>query len=391
MSSGGAYSNLSSCQAACSPAAASGDINASPNPCQIASGQTTCTSDITWSTANVSNVQVLLDLYAPDGSFVSTQLFAAQPSCSGASCSAGWIQQGYSYVFRLYGTDSSGATKLLDSVPVTGNPPPVPRYSCSGSSCVADPNGSFTTSNCNNSCAAPQYHNACVGTSCEQVSGSGSDQCSTDNDCSGGSGGGYDCMAPNFTCTSVSSGGMYSSLSSCERLCGAAGYDCNADGSCSYVSSNGVFVNQSSCNAACGTHLACNNGSCVSATGTVPINAPSDSDCPQPTGPTSGGNTHLSVAALVPPLPALERQGIQTSATHLGTNVLREAFPISPVRTMLASPFPAPLPINVLRTSIVAGLQPRRRAPSAPLRRLFLPEPRRRFSGPAQATPRPAH
>jgi hypothetical protein len=33
----------------------------------------------------------------------------------------------------------------------TTTPPPT-KYKCSGTSCVADPNGTYTTSNCNNVC-----------------------------------------------------------------------------------------------------------------------------------------------------------------------------------------------------------------------------------------------
>jgi hypothetical protein len=94
------------------PPPPSGSITASPNPCTILSGQTTCTSDITWSTTNVSVAKV----YVTSGA--TTNLFSGSTSCSGANCPAPWIVPAGD-TFTL--DDCSSATCVpLSSVTVTG-------------------------------------------------------------------------------------------------------------------------------------------------------------------------------------------------------------------------------------------------------------------------------
>ncbi len=88
--------------------------------------------------------------------------------------------------------------------------PVAPRYSCSGSSCVSDPNGSYTASNCNNACGG----------------GGGGSTCSSDSDCS----------AFGTNCCSGRSNAFCESdhlCHCCEVLCGGVSGNCYCNPSCS--------------------------------------------------------------------------------------------------------------------------------------------------------------
>jgi hypothetical protein len=97
-----------------------GSISASPNPCVMASGSSTCTSYITWSTANIPSSDVV-NVYVNDN---KAPYSPSNPSCSsGSACSkAPWITKSGD-TFELDDcTDGLACTKRtkLSSVTVTG-------------------------------------------------------------------------------------------------------------------------------------------------------------------------------------------------------------------------------------------------------------------------------
>lgn len=115
----------------------SGSINADPNPCTILQNQTTCTSNVTWETQNVTSALVFVSLNGGPES-----LFGSSLSCSGASCPAGFItaQPDY-YDFNLYNYSMGSRGALLDTVRVTGKQTIVPPND-------KPPLGSFDSANC---------------------------------------------------------------------------------------------------------------------------------------------------------------------------------------------------------------------------------------------------
>src|SRR3989344_1836159 len=96
--------------------APSGSISASPNPCNIIIGQTTCSSTVTWSSTNASSVAVWIDnnpgnVFATGGS---------------GNKVANFIDTG-GYWFYLKGAPASGGSIVtLDTVFVDANPAPTP-------------------------------------------------------------------------------------------------------------------------------------------------------------------------------------------------------------------------------------------------------------------------
>lgn len=93
----------------------SGHITAQPNPCTITQAAGTCTSNITWTTTNVSRAQVWVSR-----SGGGEKIFVDQISCSGTSCPAPWIQGPPDfYDFNLYDYSSGTRGVKLDSVRVT--------------------------------------------------------------------------------------------------------------------------------------------------------------------------------------------------------------------------------------------------------------------------------
>ena len=92
-----------------------GSISASPNPCTIASGKTTCTTTIRWSSTNTTAVQVWVT--HTRGSTTTTTAFTGSNTTSGSQ-SASWIQlsPAHSYTFSLY--------DLSNGNPDTTTPPP---------------------------------------------------------------------------------------------------------------------------------------------------------------------------------------------------------------------------------------------------------------------------
>lgn len=100
---------------------ASGTISASPNPCSIASGQSVCTSTLTWSSQSASVVQVWLSF---DGAAETN--FATTGGGGPYSQAATWIQAGHSYSFRLYDYSTGSRGAMLASVGVSGTVAPPP-------------------------------------------------------------------------------------------------------------------------------------------------------------------------------------------------------------------------------------------------------------------------
>ena len=101
-----------------SPGQVAGHIFGSPNPCSIQLGQNVCTSNVTWTTENITSARVYVSM---NGSPES--LFGSALTCVDANCPANFItaEPDY-YIFSLYDYSSSVRGQLLDSVRVTGKP-----------------------------------------------------------------------------------------------------------------------------------------------------------------------------------------------------------------------------------------------------------------------------
>ncbi|MBZ5591961.1 MAG: hypothetical protein LAP39_06975 [Acidobacteriia bacterium] len=97
---------------------ASGTIAASPNPCVVPAGASTCTSYITWSTQGVTHARVYVVDSHKKGK--EEQEFGTHLSCVGEKCRASWIEKGNNYVFTLYDYSSGNRGSALGSVTVTG-------------------------------------------------------------------------------------------------------------------------------------------------------------------------------------------------------------------------------------------------------------------------------
>ena len=113
------------------PPPPTGSIAASPNPCAVAAGGTTCTSAITWTTQNVTQARVYVTV---DG---GETLFSGLSSCAGQSCAAPWITPGHSYTFTLYDYSSGGRGATLGSVVVAATAPPAPPVTPGASGSIA--------------------------------------------------------------------------------------------------------------------------------------------------------------------------------------------------------------------------------------------------------------
>jgi len=106
----------------------SGSIAASPNPCTIVAGSTSCTSAITWTTDHVTHAEV----YVSSGG-TETRVWNAT-ACSGQSCSAPWIRAGGPFTFMLYDYSTGARGATLGSVVVTA------QVKTPAGSIVASPN-----------------------------------------------------------------------------------------------------------------------------------------------------------------------------------------------------------------------------------------------------------
>jgi hypothetical protein len=97
--------------------AASGEIAAHPNPCQVRPGRPDCTSHITWSTNGVARAKVIVVHQGAQGMEESN--FGDTLSCESERCRAPWIRPNTEYVFTLYDFSSGHRGPALASVTVT--------------------------------------------------------------------------------------------------------------------------------------------------------------------------------------------------------------------------------------------------------------------------------
>ena len=104
------------------PSTISGSISASPNPCQIAVGKTTCTTTLSWSATGTSGLRVRVSRNGRASTVVSS-------SGRSGSTSPSWIRAAPANTYTFYLYDYAGRVqgKLLDSVRVTGKAPPKPN------------------------------------------------------------------------------------------------------------------------------------------------------------------------------------------------------------------------------------------------------------------------
>lgn len=158
--------------------------------------------------------------------------------CSGSSCS--YVSSGASYTSLSSCQSSCGGSGSCSSTNYTGAANCGSGYVGVGGYCC--PNGSPYYCSATNLCY----------TTCQNAKSAG---CSTPikgiYQTNGGGSAGYNCNSG--TCSYVSSGASYASLSSCQSSCGgsSAGYVCSG-GSCSYVSSGSSYTSLSSCQSSCG-------------------------------------------------------------------------------------------------------------------------------------------
>lgn len=157
--------------------------------------------------------------------------------CSGSSCS--YVSSGASYTSLSSCQSSCGGSGSCSSTNYTGAANCGSGYVGVGGYCC--PNGSPYYCSATNLCY----------TTCQNAKSAG---CSTPikgiYQTNGGGSAGYNCNSG--TCSYVSSGASYASLSSCQSNCGggSAGYVCSG-GSCSYVSSGANYTSLSSCQSNC--------------------------------------------------------------------------------------------------------------------------------------------
>jgi len=92
-----------------------GTLSASPNPCVIGSGQSLCTTTLTWSSQGATGIQIWV---SQNGGAETS--FAAPPPGDGHQ-DANWITAAPdSYVFSLYDYSSGSRGAVLARVTVTG-------------------------------------------------------------------------------------------------------------------------------------------------------------------------------------------------------------------------------------------------------------------------------
>ena len=102
--------------------AQTGSISASPNPCTIAAGKSTCTTTLSWSATGTSRLRVQVSHNGAAATNFAT-------SGSSGSQSASWIQASpsHTYTFSLHDYSGGSVGTRLDSVTVTGKAAPKPK------------------------------------------------------------------------------------------------------------------------------------------------------------------------------------------------------------------------------------------------------------------------
>lgn len=118
-------------------AAGPGTISASPNPCAILSGSTTCTATITWDAKNATTAKVAVQ----DAGGAETDFATGLSGNKSAQIQA----PPHEYTFRLYDTSSGGLVWLASTVVRATPPPPPPPTAPSNLTAQAGSTGSGKT------------------------------------------------------------------------------------------------------------------------------------------------------------------------------------------------------------------------------------------------------
>lgn len=114
------YANTKPYQLTCQAASANGSLDVEPKTCDVAAGQSTCSTTITASFSNAPSAEVCV---STDGG--SETSFWGVPGGSGGSQVAPWIQPNHSYTFRLHTPAGKCTGAVLDTFSgVTANAPP---------------------------------------------------------------------------------------------------------------------------------------------------------------------------------------------------------------------------------------------------------------------------
>lgn len=111
--------------------APTGSISASPNPCSIPSGESLCTSALSWSSQGSSAIEVVVS--QNNG---SPALYAITGGGGPFTGNAPWIQASNTYVFTLYDYSSGSQGPFLGNVEVIGVPA---NISCGSTTVTGDP------------------------------------------------------------------------------------------------------------------------------------------------------------------------------------------------------------------------------------------------------------
>jgi len=97
-----------------------GIISAIPNPCSVPVGSSVCTTTVSWSSQNTSEVQVWVSVNGGTES-----LFASSGVGGTYAADAPWIQPNNAYSFVLYAYQAGARKQTLQATPqVTGTVPP---------------------------------------------------------------------------------------------------------------------------------------------------------------------------------------------------------------------------------------------------------------------------
>jgi hypothetical protein len=185
---------------------------------------------------------------------VSSQQTIPKYKCSGSSCVRDDVNGTY--------TTSDCNNQCLVNIP---------KYKCSGSSCVRDDvNGTYTISNCNNQCSSPPppppptTHLECNSSNqCVSIQGSGPNRCSTNSDCGFG---GSQSSGSGGSQSSGSGGSQFKGVCETQQIGSSTASYCvnkacnpNIPGDCtSSCKDDSECQNPSSSN-----HLECYNNACV--------------------------------------------------------------------------------------------------------------------------------
>jgi hypothetical protein len=241
-----------------------GTISASPNPCTITAGNTTCTSNISWNTTNAPGAVVYIQ---------TGQEFAAGAS---GSSNATWINAS-GYTFSLY-SDTTKSDLLAPPVTVTGNGGALTVGAC-GSANDTIVSSAPTSSLCSNGTPSSvsgtgPWTWTCAGTSGAPVpcyANSSAASCGPTSRCSNI----YNyCMANNITydascnvsgatyCTDTTHCGIVSGGTACPVTTACSASTCSPS-----AVTNGTVAAYPSCAITCNSGYVQSGSSCVPSSG----------------------------------------------------------------------------------------------------------------------------